>query len=105
MIRRLSKRERTAALAELPKWKVVAGREAIRRTLVFSDFNEAWGFMSRVAIEAERVDHHPEWSNVWATVDVTLTTHDCSGLSSRDVALAQFIDKIARKRKPSQSSA
>ena len=97
--------ERTAALAELPEWTEVAGRDAISRTLVFSDFNEAWGFMSRVAIEAERVDHHPEWSNVWATVNVTLTTHDCSGLSSRDVALAQFIDKIARQQILSESSA
>ena len=61
----------------------------------FTNFNEAWGFMTRIAVEAERMDHHPEWFNVWATVDITLSTHDCSGLSLRDVALARFIDKIA----------
>ena len=95
MITRLTKNERTSAFAKLSKWDAVQGRDAIRRKLTFSDFNEAWGFMSRVAGEAERMDHHPEWFNVWATVDITLTTHDCDGLSVRDVALARFIDKIA----------
>jgi 4a-hydroxytetrahydrobiopterin dehydratase len=73
----------------------VEGRDAIQRKFIFSNFNEAWGFMTRVAIEAERRDHHPEWFNVWATVDITLSTHECDGLSMRDVALARFIDKIA----------
>lgn len=95
MVDRLTESKRSAALSALPKWEPVEGRDAIRRKLVFGNFNEAWGFMTRVAVEAERIDHHPEWYNVWATVDVTLTTHDCSGLSDRDVALARFIDKIA----------
>jgi 4a-hydroxytetrahydrobiopterin dehydratase len=95
MVTKLDPEERRNALAELAGWQEVEGRDAIRRKLVFADFNEAWGFMSRVAVEAERSDHHPEWSNVWATVDITLTTHDCGGVSARDVELARFIDKIA----------
>ncbi len=94
MIQKLSPEERVTALSELPEWEEVDGRDAIRRKFVFTDFNEAWGFMSRIAIEAERRDHHPEWFNVWATVDITLSTHDCDGLSARDVELARFIDKI-----------
>ena len=77
------------------EWTPVEGRVAIQRKFIFSNFNEAWGFMTRVAVEAERRDHHPEWFNVWATVDITLSTHECDGLSMRDVALARFIDKIA----------
>ena len=69
---------------------------ALEKTFVFGDFVQAFGFMTRAAMVAEKMDHHPEWFNVWATVDVTLTTHDCSGLSDRDVALARFIDKIAK---------
>ena len=94
MVQNLSPEDRAAALSELSDWEALDGRDAIRRKFVFADFNEAWGFMSRIAMEAERQDHHPEWFNVWATVDITLSTHDCDGLSSRDVALARFIDKI-----------
>jgi 4a-hydroxytetrahydrobiopterin dehydratase len=94
MVQTLSPEDRVAALSELSDWEVLDGRDAIRRKFVFADFNEAWGFMSRIAMEAERRDHHPEWSNVWATVDITLSTHDCDGLSSQDVELARFIDKI-----------
>jgi len=95
MVEKLSEDERKAAFAELSDWTPVEGRDAIQRKFVFANFNEAWGFMTRVAVEAERMDHHPEWFNVWATVDITLSTHDCDGLSTRDVALARFIDKIA----------
>ena len=94
MVQKLSPEDRTAARSELSDWEELDGRDAIRRKFVFANFNEAWGFMSRIAMEAERQDHHPEWSNVWATVDITLSTHDCDGLSSRDVELARFIDKI-----------
>ena len=94
MVQKLSPEDRAAALSELSDWEALDGRDAIRRKFVFADFNEAWGFMSRIAMEAERQDHHPEWFNVWATVDITLSTHDCDGLSSRDVELARVIDKI-----------
>lgn len=95
MIEKLTEDERKVLYAELNEWTRVEGRDAIQRKFVFSNFNEAWGFMTRVAVEAERRDHHPEWFNVWATVDITLSTHECDGLSMRDVALARFIDKIA----------
>ena len=94
MVQKLSPEDRAAALSELSDWEELDGRDAIRRKFVFTIFNEAWGFISRIAMEAERRNHHPEWSNVWATVDITLSTHDCDGLSSRDVELARFIDKI-----------
>ena len=95
MVEKLTEDERKVLYAELNEWTRVEGRDAIQRKFVFSNFNEAWGFMTRVAVEAERRDHHPEWFNVWATVDITLSTHECDGLSIRDVALARFIDKIA----------
>ena len=95
MIEKLTEDERKVLYAELNEWTRVEGRDAIQRKFVFSNFNDAWGFMTRVAVEAERRDHHPEWFNVWATVDITLSTHECDGLSMRDVALARFIDKIA----------
>lgn len=88
--------ERKAALAdELPGWSMVPDRDAIRRTFTFSDFNRAFGFMTRVALAAEKMDHHPEWSNVWNKVEITLTSHDAGGLSERDVKLARRIDEIA----------
>ncbi|MED5572634.1 MAG: 4a-hydroxytetrahydrobiopterin dehydratase [Pseudomonadota bacterium] len=95
MVEKLTEDERKVLYAELNEWTRVEGRDAIQRKFVFSNFNEAWGFMTRVAVEAERRDHHPEWFNVWATVNITLSTHECDGLSMRDVALARFIDKIA----------
>jgi 4a-hydroxytetrahydrobiopterin dehydratase len=84
-----------AALAQLPAWTFDGERHAIRRVLRFADFNAAFGFMTRVALEAERRNHHPEWSNVYHRVDITLTTHDASGLTQRDVDLAHWIDAAA----------
>lgn len=94
MVEKLTAAERREALAGLPDWRMVDGRDAIRRVLKFADFNAAWGFMSRIALQAEKLDHHPEWSNVYGTVDITLSTHDCNGLSARDIALARFIDGV-----------
>lgn len=87
---------RTEALASLSAWFVVDGRDAIRRVFKFKNFSEAWAFMSRAALLAEAIDHHPEWSNVYSTVDVTLTTHDADGLSALDVQMAQAMDGWAR---------
>jgi len=85
---------RAALPATLPAWRLVEGRDAIRRGFRFKDFSEAWGFMARVALLAEAQDHHPEWSNVWNRVEIVLTTHDAGGLSARDVRLAQAIDVL-----------
>jgi 4a-hydroxytetrahydrobiopterin dehydratase len=87
--------KRTQAFSRLPAWKEVAGRDAIARKFVFKDFNEAFGFMARVALVAEQMNHHPEWSNVWRTVEVTLSTHDAGGLTELDIRLAEAMDKIA----------
>lgn len=95
MVERLTGPARTSALAGLSGWTEVAGRDAIAKRFVFADFNEAFGFMARVALGAERMDHHPEWSNVYNRVEITLSTHDCGGLSARDVKLAAFIDAAA----------
>lgn len=84
-----------AALAALPLWHKVEGRDAIRRVFTFKDFKRAWAFMSAAALKAEQMDHHPEWFNVYARVDVLLTTHDADGVSARDVTLARFLDEIA----------
>jgi 4a-hydroxytetrahydrobiopterin dehydratase len=94
MVEKLSPEARAALPAELPEWRPAEGRDAIRRAFRFRDFAEAWGFMSRVALLAEKQDHHPEWSNVWNRVEITLTTHDAGGLSARDVALARAIDGL-----------
>lgn len=93
-IEALTEAERADALDGLPDWDHDEPRDAITRRFVFTDFPEAFGFMARVALIAERMDHHPEWQNVWNRVDITLTTHDCGGLSARDVTLAQAIDAI-----------
>ena len=95
MTTRLTGKTRSKALASLKKWKEVPGRDAIQRSLKFADFNEAWGFMTRVALAAEKADHHPEWSNVYNKVEIVLSTHDAGGLSLKDVALAKVIDQIA----------
>ena len=92
---RLSGRERTDAIAGLSGWKEVVGRDAIEKTFVFGDFSEAFGFMARVALIAEKLDHHPEWSNVYKRVTVVLTTHEAGGLTERDIGLATAMDKIA----------
>jgi 4a-hydroxytetrahydrobiopterin dehydratase len=95
MIARLTAAERTQALKELVDWRAVEGRDAIQRSCKFRNFSEAWGFMARVALLAESQDHHPEWFNVYNRVDITLSTHDCGGLSARDVKLAKSIDAVA----------
>jgi 4a-hydroxytetrahydrobiopterin dehydratase len=95
MAQKLGAEARKAALAKLSGWSEVSGRDAISKKFVFADFNAAFGFMTRVALVAEKLDHHPEWSNVYKTVDVTLSTHDAGGLTERDVTLAQTMDKIA----------
>ncbi|MEA1940782.1 MAG: 4a-hydroxytetrahydrobiopterin dehydratase [Pseudomonadota bacterium] len=84
-----------AALGKLTGWSAVEGRDAIRKVFEFEDFNAAWGFMSRVAVKADKVDHHPEWFNVYNKVDVTLATHDAGGVTQKDVDLASFMDAIA----------
>ena len=91
---RLSDAERAGLATTLPHWTLVQDGAAIRRGFRFRDFNEAWGFMSRVALLAERQNHHPDWSNVWSRVEITLSTHEARGLSSRDVRLAQAIDAL-----------
>lgn len=84
-----------AALAHLPDWTAVEGRDAIFKRFVFADFNEAFGFMTRAALKADQMDHHPEWFNVYKTVDVTLATHDAGGVTDLDVKLARFMDAAA----------
>ena len=93
-MRKLSAQERDALLAELPAWRQADGRDAIGRDLRFADFSAAWGFMSRVALLAERMDHHPEWTNSYGRVGIVLTTHDAGGLSDRDAAMARAIEAV-----------
>ena len=85
-----------AALARLPGWAAAEGRDAVVKTYRFPDFNAAWGWMTRVALKADAMDHHPEWSNVYNRVEVLLTTHDADGVTELDVALALFMDAAAR---------
>ena len=98
MVEKLTGGDRQKALASLKHWKKVRGRNAIAKDYHFGDFNETFGFMSRVAIKAEQMDHHPEWFNVYNRVRVTLTTHDVGGVSERDIKLAKFMDRIAGRR-------
>lgn len=86
---------RRAALAKLNGWSETSGRDAISRKFIFKDFNEAFGFMTRAALVAEKMDHHPEWFNVYKTVEVTLSTHDAGGVTALDIELAAAMDKIA----------
>ena len=95
MVQKLSDSQRETALSELSDWKHDADRDAISKTFQFDDFVGSFGFMSRVALHAEKIDHHPEWSNVYDKVEITLTTHDAKGLSQRDVDLARQIDAAA----------
>jgi 4a-hydroxytetrahydrobiopterin dehydratase len=97
MAGKLSAEARKTALQALPGWTEVMGRDAIAKTFVFRDFNEAFGFMARVALVAEKHDHHPEWRNVYRTVDVVLSTHDAGGLSAKDIDLAKAMDAIAQQ--------
>jgi 4a-hydroxytetrahydrobiopterin dehydratase len=95
MAQKLTAEARKAALAKLAGWSEVAGRDAISKTFTFKDFNEAFGFMTRAALVAEKMDHHPEWFNVYKTVAVTLATHDVGGVTELDVKLAEAMDKLA----------
>jgi len=91
----LPENERADALARLDGWAVAADRDALTKSFRFTDFNAAFGFMSRVALQAERTDHHPEWFNVYNRVDVTLATHDAGGVTQKDIDLAAFMDRAA----------
>lgn len=95
MVEKLSPAARAQAIADLSPWSEVDGRDAIQRSFKFADFNAAFGFMTRCALKADQMDHHPEWFNVYNRVDVVLTTHDAGGLSERDVTLAKFMDEAA----------
>ena len=95
MARKLDTAQREAARTALPEWQMVAGRDALSRTFKFADFSAAFGFMTRVALAAEKLDHHPEWFNVYKTVEVTLSTHDAGGLTELDIKLAEAMDKLA----------
>lgn len=95
MPEKLTGAARAAALAELDGWTEAKGRDAILKSFRFADFNAAFGFMARVALAAERMDHHPEWFNVYNRVEVTLSTHDAGGVTARDVDLARFMDEAA----------
>jgi 4a-hydroxytetrahydrobiopterin dehydratase len=95
MAQQLTQAQRDTALAKLPDWRLAEGRDAIQKTFDFNDFNQAFGFMVRAALVAEKMDHHPEWSNVYKTVEVTLSSHDAGGLTERDIALAEAMDRIA----------
>ena len=97
MAEKLAGEARKRALAGLNGWSEAEGRDAIARTFIFRDFSEAFGFMSRAALVAEKNDHHPEWRNVYKTVDVVLTTHDAGGVTDKDIALATAMNAIAGK--------
>lgn len=94
-MKKLDPATRAAALKDLTAWREVPGRDAIARDFAFKDFNAAFGFMARVALLAEKMDHHPEWSNVYNKVSVTLTTHDAGGVSDNDVAMAKAMEGYA----------
>lgn len=95
MPEKLSADARKTALAKLAGWSEVAGRDAIARKFTFKDFNEAFGFMTRAALIAEKLDHHPEWFNVYKTVEVTLSTHDAGGVTELDIKLAEAMNRLA----------
>jgi len=97
MVERLSAQARKSALEGLSGWTELTDREAIARTFVFRDFNEAFGFMTRAALVAEKNDHHPEWRNVYKTVEVVLATHDAGGVTARDIQLAEAMNAIAKQ--------
>src|ERR1700744_3535366 len=95
-MKKLDPAARAAALKDLPEWRDMPGRDAIARSFAFKDFNAAFAFMTRVALLAEKMDHHPEWSNVYNKVGVTLTTHDAGGVTENDVKMAKAMDAYAR---------
>ena len=94
-MKKLDPAARASALKDLSEWRDVSGRDAIQRRFAFSDFNEAFAFMTRVALLAEKMDHHPEWSNVYNKVDVTLSTHDAGGVTEKDIAMATAMEAWA----------
>mmetsp|Transcript_16522 Transcript_16522/g.30064 ORF Transcript_16522/g.30064 Transcript_16522/m.30064 type:complete len:152 (-) Transcript_16522:148-603(-) len=105
----LSEEERSSAIDQLNKsgaflddWKLVDDRDAIQKTFEFADFSQSWSFMSRVALLAEKMDHHPEWFNVYNRVEVTLSTHDCGGLSQKDIAMAKEMNQYAHHLLPTR---
>jgi 4a-hydroxytetrahydrobiopterin dehydratase len=95
MAQKLDEAAREGLAQRLPGWHMAEGRDALQRTFKFKDFSEAFGFMARAALAAEKLDHHPEWTNVWNRVEVTLSTHDAGGLTERDVKLAEAMDRLA----------
>jgi 4a-hydroxytetrahydrobiopterin dehydratase len=95
MANKLAGDERAAALATLDSWTEVSDRDAISKSFRFANFSAAFGWMTRAALVAEKIDHHPEWFNVYATVDVTLSTHDAGGLTMKDISLAREMDQLA----------
>lgn len=95
MAEKLTAEARAAALGELDGWRAAEDRDAIQKQFKFADFNAAFAFMARVALMAERMDHHPEWFNVYNRIDVTLATHDAGGVTQRDIDLARFMDSVA----------
>jgi 4a-hydroxytetrahydrobiopterin dehydratase len=95
-MKKLDAAARAAALQKLPQWTPVAGRDAIARKFAFKDFNEAFGFMTRAALLADKMDHHPEWSNVYNKVEVTLSTHDAGGVTQNDIDMATAMDTFAK---------
>ena len=95
-MKKLTPADRTAALKKLRKWKSVAGRDAITRKFEFANFNEAFGFMARAALLADKMYHHPEWFNVYNKVDVTLSTHDAGGVTQNDIDMAAAMDSYAK---------
>ena len=96
MSKKLTAAQRKTALSGLKGWKAVEGRDAIAKSFKFADFNAAFGFMAKVALMAEKSDHHPEWFNVYNKVDITLSTHDAGGVTEKDIALAKFIEQAAK---------
>ena len=94
MATRLTEEERAALPTTLPHWSLAEGRDALRRDFQFRDFTEAWGFLSSVALLAEKHDHHPEWSNIWNCVLIELSSHDAGGVTQKDIAMAIAIDKL-----------
>lgn len=96
MVETLTSSERETLLGELHGWEELKDRDALHKTFQFKNFSQAWAFMSRVALAAEKQNHHPEWSNVYNRVEITLTTHECNGLSERDAKLARSIDIYAK---------
>jgi 4a-hydroxytetrahydrobiopterin dehydratase len=102
VIAKLAAQDRDTAIGRLQGWTAVDGRDAIQKTFKFKDFTQAFGFMAQTALVAERMNHHPEWRNVWNTVEVVLTTHEAKGVTQRDVDLAAQMDRIADQFRPRQ---